>query len=148
MTSKAEWVGPLISWGLVIVGWLVINTQHNTRETRKEIRAALNDLYEMLNEIEDDAYKYHTGPGDPVLSRKIKRRVGQIFTRINLAFKNAVECRCSYEVATFRKAVTLHNFDTAVHKPLNQTDPVFEEITASRERLINVLENAFLETYR
>src|ERR1700730_9541944 len=119
MASGADWSwsGP-ISWLLVIVGWLVINGQHNRRETRKEIRSALNDLYEMLNEIEDEAFTYHTGAGDSALSRRIKRRVSQIHSRVNLAFINTIETRCGKEIASFRKAVTLHNFDTAAHKSL------------------------------
>lgn len=149
MTSGTEWswTGP-ISWLLVIVGWLVINSQHNRRETRKEIRAALNDLYEMLNEIEDDAFKYHTGGGDAALSRKIKRRVGQLHSRVNLAFINTIDTRCGSEIAAFRKAVTLQNFDTVSHTALPITDPMFENITGTRERLVIALEQAFLNRYR
>jgi len=142
-----SWSGP-ISWALVILGWLVINWQHNKRETRKEIRAAFNGLYEMLNEIEDDAFSYHTGNGDPALSKRIKRRLGQIHSRINLAFMTTIRERCSREVFAFRRAVTLQNFDTVSHNSLPSTSPVFEEITATRERLINTLEQAFLKKYR
>jgi hypothetical protein len=132
----------------VIVGWIVINAQHNRRETRKEIRAALNDLYDMLNDIEDDAFVYHTGAGDPVLSRRIKRKLGQIFARVNLALVKTIDLRCASEIGAFRRAVTLHNFDTARHQSLLPVDQIFEEITATKERLVNRIERAFLEKYR
>lgn len=139
----------VISWLLVILGWFIINRQNNIRETRKEIRAALNQFYDVLNEIEDDAVTYHSGgAGDPVLSRRIKRRLGQLHGRAGLALGSTIECSCSREIWLFRQAVTLENFDTAAHKMLPASDPIFEEITATKERLVQTLERAFLRTYR
>ena len=147
MASGSDW-GSAVSWLLVILGWIIINTQHNRRETRKEIRAALNNFYELLNEIEDDAITYHTSSGDPVLSRRIKRRLSQLYRRVNLAFQDTIECQCASQITAFRRAVTLHNFDTATYTQLKASDPVFEEITATKERLVNVLEQAFMTKYR
>lgn len=147
MASGLDWSAP-ISWALVIVGWIVINAQHNKRETRKEVRAALNDLYDLLNEIEDEAFTYHTGTGDALLSRRIKRQLAQIFPRLHLALLKTIDVRCASEIGAFRRAVTLHNFDTAGHRALVAGDQAFEEITITKERLVNRIEQAFLEKYR
>lgn len=147
MTCEFDWSGP-VSWALIIFGWLVVNAQHNSRETRKEIRAALNDLYEILNGIEDDAFAYHTGHGDPALSRRIKRCLGQIYPRIILAFMGTIKFQCAREVANFRQAVTLDNFDTATRRSLSPTDTIFESLSTAKETLVNRIERAFLSHYR
>jgi len=133
----------------VIFGWWVVNRQHNKREERKEVRAALNALYELLNQIEADAFDYHTSEvANLSLSRKIKRQLSQIYTRVNLAFQNVVECNCARDVTTFRQAVTLQNFDDANHKALEPSDPLFDSITAAKERLVAKVEQAFVKHYR
>lgn len=147
MVCEFDWSGP-VSWGLVVVGWLVINQQNNKRETRKEIRSALSALYELLHTIEDKALKYHTGNGDPLESRTLKRHLAQIYPRVGLAFQSTIDCKYSREVFAFRQAVTLRNFDTASFAALDASDPFFESISNAREQLVSKLEHAFLKHYR
>lgn len=44
------YISPIVTWGLVILGWLHISKQNNKTETRKEIRNAINHISkEILN---------------------------------------------------------------------------------------------------
>jgi hypothetical protein len=142
MSDNAQW-GNAISWSLIVVGWVIVNRQNNDRETRKEIRAALLDLYKLLDEIEDDAFAYHTGTSDPVLARKIKRSISQIAPRIKLALRNRLECKYSHPLFEFRKSITLTNFETKMFQPKAPNDQFFTDIMDAKQSLILRLDLAF-----
>lgn len=146
--SEHSYVGDAVSWCIVIIGWLIINHQHNSRETRKEIRASLVELYKLLDVIEADAFAYHTGAADQALSRKIKRELDQIYARVSLALAKTITCDCSKEITSFRKSITLENFETANFKKKSPDDEMFTGILVAKRRLITVLEHAYTEKYR
>jgi len=50
----------IVTWLLVIAGWLLVNHQNNIREKRKEIRTILDKIQSLLDEIEIQAVNYHT----------------------------------------------------------------------------------------
>jgi len=133
---------------LVVCGWLVINQQNNTRETRKEIRAALLDLYKLLDEIEDDAFTYHTGVGDAALARKIKRNISQISPRIKLALRDRVECKYTHQLSAFRKSITLVNFESTAFESKAIDNKFFTDISDSKHNLITILDTAFNAKFR
>jgi hypothetical protein len=138
-----QW-GNVVSWILIVAGWAVINAQNNSRETRKEIRAALLDLYELLDEIEDDAFSYHTGTtGDAALARKIKRNISQISTRIKLALRDKLECEYARPLVAFRKSITLSNFDSNKFLSKSADSKFFNDISDAKQSLIVVLDRAF-----
>lgn len=140
--------GDAISWIIVVVGWLIINRQHNNRETRKEIRASLMDLYRLLDSIEADAFAYHTTEPDVALARKIKRELDQIYSRVRLALSDTVTCDSSKQISEFRKSITLHNFDTVSFEKKAADDSIFDEIMIAKRQLISVLEHAYSQKYR
>src|SRR5687767_4253854 len=105
MAQGPEW-GSAISWVVVFIGWLVVNRQHNKRETRKEVRAGLNDLIKLLDNIEDLSLEYHTSESDLAKARKIRRGLAQIFPRLKNAFFEYPAFSASREVVAFRQAIT------------------------------------------
>lgn len=143
----AQW-GSVVSWLIVLVGWVVVNRQHNNRETRKEVRASLLDLYGHLDEIEDDAFEYHTQDGDPLLGRQLKRDIDQIYMRIRLSLRGPMTCSYAPQLAAFRQSVTLQNFDTANFVAKDPSDSFFDEIFRSKRALINRLETAYNNAYK
>lgn len=58
--SSAPWV----TWLLIVAGWLVVNDQSNRRETRKELRSALDDLAEAIDAAQTAAAAYWTATVD------------------------------------------------------------------------------------
>lgn len=145
--AGSSWWGQAVSWAIIFVGWYVVNRQNNARETRKEIRASLLDLYKHLDGIEDAAFNYHAGTGNAGEARKIRRDIQQIAARIVLARRGSMQISYSRELAAFRKAVTFENFDTAnfVAKPAQ--DPLFDQISDTKRNLIMALEQAYSKAY-
>jgi hypothetical protein len=139
--------GDIISWIVIFVGWYIVNRQNNNRETRKEVRASMLSLYRHLDEIEIDAIAYHTGDGDPLLARKIKRDIDQIPARIALAQRGSMKCRYSMYLIQFRQAITLNNFDSASFAPKDPTDRFFDAIVVSKRSLIYSLDRAYNRAY-
>ena len=125
-----------LSWILIIAGWVVVNDQNNKRETRKEVRASLLELYRILDEIEDAAYEYHTTDGDAGKARKIVRAIHQIAPRIIMAKRGPIKFHYTRVLADFRRAITFENFDTAAFKRKQPEDPFFDAIAAAKRELI------------
>lgn len=52
-------VAPLLTPLLVIIGWFVVSRDNDRRETRKEIRAQLNELAQRLDALTNSAVTYY-----------------------------------------------------------------------------------------
>jgi hypothetical protein len=143
----ADWTD-IVSWLIIFAGWIVVNRQNNSRETRKEVRASLLDLYEHLDQIEVDAFAYHTGTGDVLLAHKLKRDIDQVVPRIKLALRGPMTtCRYGKQLIAFRQSITLQNFDSATFAPKKPSDTFFEVIVVSKRALIYCLELADNNSY-
>lgn len=142
-------LGSLVTWGLVALGWVIVSRQNDARETRKEIRSSLIDLYLFLDELEISAEKYHTSASaDPLLSRDILRRIKQIHNRIKLTLMGEVPAKFEKQLARFRRAITLSNFDTRDFQQQDINSEILANIEDAKRDLITVLENAFNDRFR
>ncbi|MHB8580511.1 MAG: hypothetical protein ACYDA4_11720 [Ignavibacteriaceae bacterium] len=135
--------GQFVTWILVIVGWVVVNRQHDRRETRKEIRARLNELRDDLCKLEHLAEKYHIWPNHQESSaRRIKvllKRIGDGVDQIRLLNRQVHDAR----LVALRQAITYRNFDTESHRSQDLSGPLIAGINASVDELINALESGF-----
>jgi hypothetical protein len=143
----ATWIGQSVSWVVIFLGWIVVNYQNNARETRKEIRASLLDLYKQLDTIEDAAFEYHTKAGDPVIARRLRRDIQQIAPRIIMARRGPMKINYSKPLAAFRKSITFENFDSSKFVAKSPQDPFFDDITGCKRDLIGALESAYNRAY-
>jgi hypothetical protein len=136
-----------VSWVLIVAGWVVVNHQNNKRETRKEVRASLLEVYKLLDEIEDAAYEYHSTDGDAGKARKIVRAIQQIAPRIIMARRGPIKFKYTKALADFRRAITFSNFDTSAFERKRPEDPFFDQIAAAKRELITALEQAYAQAY-
>jgi len=143
-----SWIGQAITWVLICLGWMVVNIQHNRRETRKEVRAALLELYKHLDGIEEAAFTYHTEDGDVAVGRRIKRDLLQIAPRIVMARRGGAAYAYAKPLGAFRRAITIENFDTAQFAAKSPNAPIFDDITAAKRDLIVALESGYLHTFK
>ena len=67
----------IVTWLLIIAGWLLVNHQNNIREKRKEIRTILDKIQSFLDEIEIQAIQYHTNQASSDLAFQLKRSLNQ-----------------------------------------------------------------------
>jgi hypothetical protein len=132
---------------LIVAGWAIVNYQNNKRETRKEIRASLLDLYTHLDAIEDAAIDYHTTDGSPAKARRIRRDIQQIAPRILMARRGQMKIDYKRAVFELRRAITLENFDTENYAPRPSDDPLLDEISRTKTNLIFALEGAYGRAY-
>lgn len=135
--------GQFVTWILVIAGWVVVNGQHNQRETRKELRARLDELRSELCRLEQCAETYHTCPyhQEPV-ARKIKvllQRISDGIDQVGILNRQVHDVR----LIALRRSVTYHNFDTKSHVAQDLSGPLIAEINASVDELIKALESGF-----
>src|SRR4051794_25377630 len=114
-------LGQLVTWLLVVIGWYFVNRTNNQRETRKELRSAIDEFQMFLDQIETNAVRYHTSDTADVevamtLKRDLHRRLP---ARINRLEARGLEIKdLGKTVVELRKAVTLENFDS--HKFIKQ----------------------------
>ena len=142
-THVVSAVGQLVTWSLVVVGWLVINRQHNRREARKETRAQLDDLRDALVELERNAEDYHTASAHSETdARRIKvqlQRATYVVDRLGLLNRQERDVR----IIALRRAITFKNFDTNGHAAQELSGELVAGINAAVDDLVNALESAF-----
>jgi hypothetical protein len=139
-------VGQIITWTLVICGWLVVNRQHNERETRKEIRSRLDSLDKYLRGVEETAIEFHTAGYDVEKARRIVAETNQLWgiaNRLNLVHGD----RLRLLITRVRQAMTLHNFDESDYQALAMDAEQIAEIGEAVEKLLDALESAYGKRY-
>jgi hypothetical protein len=137
-----------ISWVLVICGWLLINRQNNSRETRKELRSKVDQLKKLVDEIEDAAVEHHTQNQTPIRCMKLKRALARMNRDLQLiSSAGLLVDRYSQRVARMRQAVTLRNFDSSKYAPVVPGDPIVAEIGAASDDIRFAVEHSYVVAF-
>ncbi len=141
-------ISPVVTWSLVVLGWLIINRQHNTRETRKELRSQLDQVCKEIADVERKATNYHLElTCNRELGREIKirlKRLGRSLKLLNFGEKRTQ----SHRFVRFRQAITLKNFDTAHHEQQQLDGKLLDEVAVETENLVFFLEEEFAKKYK
>lgn len=141
-------ISPVVAWSLVVLGWLIINRQHNRRETRKELRAQLDQVCKEIADVEHKATNYHLAlTCDHALGRDIKIRLKRLGRSLKLLDLGKNRAR-NHRFVRFRQALTLKNFDTAHHEQQQIDSNLLDEIAIETENLVFFLEEEFSKKYR
>ncbi len=135
-----------IPWVLIIIGWLIINHQHNARETRKERRDQLDRLISQLAELEKKAIAFHTASKhDDYPQRELTRNISKIWPQIKQLglLENSNDIK--QIVSDIRKEITLKNADRSTFKPqsINDLDGISDSIGV----LVDKLNAAYIRKY-
>ena len=132
-----------VTWSLVIGGWLVINHQHNARETRKEVRAAIDRLNAALDEIECLAVNFHTGNSfDLRKLSTINRHISRLSPLVDTTgFGDVRQVR--YRIYRVRQAITLRNADKSEFTTQAPDSQLLNNIAASIDDLRFLIESEF-----
>lgn len=142
---------PVISWLLVILGWKVAMRGHDARECRKEIRALLDAVRELVLSIEDRACEYYQleqdDPDATGHANKMKRELTRLGSLIATLKASNPRFACDSELAEFRRVNTGSDFETAARTRRPPSDGLFHEITAASMKLLETLEASFVAVY-
>ncbi|RLW63947.1 MAG: hypothetical protein B6D73_14255 [gamma proteobacterium symbiont of Stewartia floridana] len=134
------------TWAVIIIGWVFVDHLNNQRETRKEIRARVDQIQTWIMEIADDATSYHTSDRDLSAERKLKSQIARTTKAIS-SLNLMIDSSLPYLAFQFRNSISLHNFDTPDHKALSLTDEIIENIAGAAQDLIDALENTYTKKY-
>lgn len=134
--------GQVITWLIVLIGWIVVNRQNNSRERRKETRTAADRLKERIEKLEQKAIAFHCLAFDLSEARDILceiQRVSQATIRTGL-LSETQQKRLTRQL---RCSITLKNFDATTHQQLLVTNPLLDEISCAADDLIEAIEDGF-----
>ncbi|GMQ83713.1 MAG: hypothetical protein BMS9Abin06_0451 [Gammaproteobacteria bacterium] len=136
----------IITWLIVIGGWWIVNHQQDRRETRKEIRARLNEVRSRLELLENKSHVYHTSEHDQATAREIKLHLTRLWFEAELLCL-AKENLLSQSLTRLRRSITLNNFESKTHKPLPDDDQLIATISAAVVDLESLLEKGYSTHY-
>lgn len=134
------------TWAVIIIGWVFVDHLNNQRETRKEIRARVDQIQTWITEIADDATCYHTTARDLSAERKLKSKIARTTKAIS-SLNLLNDSSLPYLAFQFRNSISLHNFDTPDHKTLSLTHEIIDNIAGTAQDLIDALENTYTKKY-
>lgn len=139
-----------VPWALVIVGWLIINRQHNARETRKERRAAIDRLNAELDNIESLAVSFHSASSfEPDKLSTINRRLKRLMALVEATgMVREDDTSLTALVADVRRAITLKNVDKRGFKTQPRDGKLLNEVAAKIDELRDAVEDAFCRKYQ
>lgn len=143
---NSEGWAQVVTWILVIAGWLIVNYQQNERETRKDIRAKLDSLCKKLEQIESNAYFYHTSTRDMQLGLQIRRSIQRLWPEIERLDLISTDT-LNRLVVDIRRSITLENFDSRDHTVLGSDHDILAKIASGIGNLESLLEKNYSKRY-
>jgi hypothetical protein len=139
----------LITVTFVVMGWWVVGVQHSKRERRKHIQEACSELIASINEIMQEAIKYHTNTSlDTNIENQLKINLGRLFRNFDrlahyekpvFGVFNTLPCSLSVPdklLETFQKSIDSSHFGAEEwEQPLLQGDAIIQQIYSAAESL-------------
>lgn len=140
-------VNQVITWLLIVVGWVTVHYLTHTRERQKEVRELKTNLIERILEIERRSIVFHQSANynqdeARALLAEIERVSSGISRRplLLLALQPKV-------MRLFRSSITLKNFDPTSFQPQSATSKLLSDISLRTESLTAALEQAYAQRY-
>lgn len=125
----------------VIIGWWIINYQNNKRETRKEVRSALNEIQKLIAELSAEAIGYHTEKRNRRLEEVISSSAHMLSFKIQFAVK-PIGTVHTEKINAYKDALMKDNFG-GTQSPLSEEHAVIRAIRHQGHELSLELEEAY-----
>jgi hypothetical protein len=154
--ASAWWDGSIldkiVTWTLVILGWLVVSYGHNRREHRKEVRASLVECTRDIRDIETKAHDYRLNTSGASPERKpmemvLRSRLKGLGAALEL-LRTHDGIDASDALIALRQAVTLNDFESSSREKCAPDSIILYEISDAAHGLVSALENAFRSCFR
>jgi hypothetical protein len=140
------WIfGQCITWLIILIGWIVVDKQNNSRELRREIRALIDSLITEVDKLASDAIDFHKKESfDVIEAKQIRLRIQRIANNIN---RNSL-IDDAQEVYLFRRSITGNNFDQSSFSQQTDSSIVLKAILEEKDELISSIEDKYCKKYR
>lgn len=141
----------IVTWLLVITGWLVVARVHETRIQKSDLQEKADKLLQLVEEVQIDAVTFYTRPGNQDGQDeervKILARLSRIGHKAGLIVGSSAHKIFSL-VAEYRKVITIEEFEDKsretyrighprISKIIDAAHSLSEEIQRSLERTVN-----------
>ncbi|MCX7176016.1 MAG: hypothetical protein NT159_19250 [Proteobacteria bacterium] len=137
----------LITWLLIVAGWVIVHYLTLTRERQKEIRDLKSKIVEHILEIEKRSIAFHQSPNHrPDEARNLVAEIDRVITTIARQPLSLL-CISPLVLRQFRSGITLKNFDPSRFQAQPSTSRLLSDISLHTEALINALEQAYAGRY-
>lgn len=147
MLHEAQLAIQIITWMLIVVGWVMVHYLTLTRERQKEVRELKSKLVEQILEVENRSISFHQAPN---YSQDHARSLVAEIERISSAIARKPLSILAIEpkvVALFRRSITLKNFDQSIFSSQSADSRLLNDISLRTEILTNALEQAYANRY-
>lgn len=138
----------IITWVLVVGGWVFVHFQNKVFQERRELRSALDKLILYIDKLKSDAITYHTveSEASSLLSNRVKSAIKNISSSIRRTELGSE--LVNSEVVAVRKSITLDNFESNDYFPRGHSSALILEIIGSLDDLKDALEVRYVSLYR
>lgn len=139
--------GEAIPWMIAILGWFAAHVFSEARERRKDIRSQIEKTIERLSAIESLGIAFHTNPEhNETQARELTyqiHRLEKLLSRIQILDMQSL----NYQIITFRRAITLKNFDGGEFSTQPPSSSLLQEITESSLAIEDEVEKQYQNRY-
>lgn len=150
--------GPSFAWIIAAVGWAITNSQANTREKRKEVRAEIAAIEEKLGAILEKLAEYLRNPVRDERAQLLELEIVVGFQSLDLMHERLAKRQQGGAVGLYIDAIKKYQeeffdlatgsyFETAVRMPEKDVNPRIQALHAKAFLLIESLHSFFLAKF-
>lgn len=136
----------LINVFAVIIGWWIINRQNNHRETRKEVRASVNEIQAMISGIEKSALHFHSNLYSEEKKSRLIFEFRLMSVRAGLT-TSVLGVELSSQITDLRQSIMTENWDKVGFNPVETNSVLLKTISLKSHELSDELEKSFFDQY-
>lgn len=149
-SDKLGLITNVVSWVLIFGGWYIVNRQNNKRETRKELRAAFDEIHNNVRQLSELGINYHIeGHNDDLMFDivSMSKRLNKKVNRLKIPFNKKTGI-VNFLLIQKRKLMLVNNFgsSTSVVK-LNFYSNEIASIENATENLLDEIEKVFNQSF-
>jgi len=139
-------------WFLTIIGWLVSNSQANSRERRKEVRAEIDACIKLQSDLVLLSRTYFGSPESDQLSKsraaEIRFEMQRLITRVERLEKKYPQFDVTGACGELMDAISGDPFESINRQALPADSDFLLKIESDTHVLIDQLESSFINVFR
>lgn len=137
----------VVTWVLIVCGWVVVHYLSAVRDRQREIAALAEAVEVEISKLALDAVAFHfRDTHDFQASVSITSKISRISRRLQVGPLSRLNVPAGLVVA-LRQAITLRNFDASSFKKLNQDAKQIRDIGQAAEDLSGSVEDLYATRY-
>ena len=150
IVSLMPLVSPVMTWVLVITGWVVVNHGNNVRESRKETRSKIDAIIKAIDALETKSIKYYmtdVSVDAHLLEMEIKRDIKALEAGLKRLSLSDPHFQTADAQKDLQNSMTGGDFEQSARVKRPHTDGKLLQISTDARELINVMEIAYITKY-